>query len=308
MQSVSSPSSPSSPSSSSSSPSSLSAGARPLVLAYMAGFSSEALFDRFLRSLRAHYAHDVLVVVSREREAELSPLMDELGVRAEPMSLLSVWRSASMRPNELRYHEFASKCRRPYTHCLVIDGRDTYFEADPFKWFLASKLDVALVQESQSIRQQADNFAWIEGCYGQQRTAAIADNPVICSGSIWMSREAAAVVLRRMEEEITRMIPQCTGPHGLHDQALLNMIHYGGDEVVGGSLPTLMEEHELKLGVIPYGEGPIATVGVVRPEITEAPVRQKDGSIAAIVHQYDRHSFLFDYIEKKVSEAKWGQS
>ena len=304
-------------------------------------------YQRFLLTLRQHFAGPVVIFVEREPGPEGAPLPDtiselcsRLGVELEFVDFDGTgWRQVVWDPeaerwrlwgNEWglremlreRFRWYADACARMTDtgRCLATDFRDVYFQADPFARAPAGA-DLVLAQEPAAygvgltIREDVDFDAkWLRDCYGDAALELIGDEAIVCAGTLIGTPSA----LRVYHDElfVDDAAREC------NDQAILNFRLYTGD------LERAFARHGLRVEVERFGAGTVATVGtlnakcvdVVAGETVVASVdscrsdraidRERglflndDGSVPAVVHQYDRVPALVDILEEITRELR----
>jgi hypothetical protein len=193
---------------------------------------------------------------------------------------------------------------------MVMDTRDIFFQADPFKEPLFSmqpyaSADLLFIEEISPYTSPdpdpirsfiAGNFrssAHILPCYGQQHFVTYSRRPVLCSGTVIGTRQGMHRFLSVLVYEFHQNNmkgEQCRSP-ATTDQWTMNWLYYNGR--FGDRDKTL---------TVPWGFGPVNTVGkpCVTAErklgATDLVRRDENGTIAnvhdlrvsAVVHQYDR--------------------
>jgi hypothetical protein len=159
---------------------------------------------------------------------------------------------------------------------MISDLRDVVFQRDPF----ADPVDgLELYLEDGSVRIGHDffNTRWIANLYGSDEVEALRDRPVSCSGTVVGTRDAMLAYLEAMTSEIAR---HAGLPLGCHDQAIHNVLFHRG------RLP--------EPRAVANATGRILTMGMMSGYRTGADgsVLNDDGSVPAVLHQWDRHGAL----------------
>lgn len=157
---------------------------------------------------------------------------------------------------------------------LITDMRDVIFQADPFSAPIDG-LEVFLEDPSYTIAGTAFNRQWMRDLYGPTVVAALADHVVSCSGTVAGPRDDMIRYLRCMVNAVRDQAPL-----GSRDQAIHNRL------LRGGELDPVT--------VIANGTGRVLTMGGVarvRRDDT-GRVLNDDGTVAPVLHQYDRHPWL----------------
>lgn len=214
-------------------------------------------------------AYGLLEIASRNalfRRALLARLPDSAQHRAERLR-----RIASVTAGRFCWYYLWLQTDRP-DRIVMADVRDVVFQADVFSQQDAWGPRLWTGQENKLHRDDALNQRWLRMIGWSD--LPIQERAIICSGATLGTRP---VVERYLEEMIAVMIESGSLADGV-DQAMHNVVVYSRLANVAFSR---------------NGEGPIYTAGYV-PEseavIRDGALRNEDGSIVPIVHQYDRWS------------------
>ena len=292
-----------------------------LVLGFAARLSP-TFFEPFVRSLRAtaykgqigfvlgHYhGHelraleslvDFSVVVNDSYVSLPPPLVNVLRTirekrrvrRAYPLAFSIVAaatreRAALTRWSSLEYHLEGLQALR-YGHyydivrtrpdadqVLLTDVRDVIFQCDPFDPPVEG-LEVFLEDRSVTLGMEPRNRRWIDALYGKRETVALRDEVVSCSGTVVGRRDDILHYLREMSQAIVWR----RRPLGSHDQGVHNHL--------------LRHERLGAVTVVRNGHGRVLTMGELERVRRDCfgHVVNDDGSMPAVLHQYDRHADL----------------
>ena len=247
-------------------------------------------FVKFIVPLRRVYSGDVVLFVSNNVDDDVAGLCakHEVETRGLPAgSRLGVKGD--------RFEGYTKVCEA-YDWCFATDFRDVFFQADPFA-STPDGYDLVLQEEfaSLTIKTCPYNSNWIKTCWGTAFLDSIGTKTPICSGTIMGTPRGLEALKKAMflEMEHTKRVKGCTA----RDQGHLNYIYHAGKLPV----PVLVQ---------PRGRGIVNTVGSITPRDTigeylndEGRVKNDDGSISAVVHQYDRFpllkSLLSDFIRPR---------
>eukprot|EP00978_Attheya_sp_CCMP212_P029633 scaffold105937_cov54-Attheya_sp.AAC.4 len=148
----------------------------------------------------------------------------------------------------------------------------------------------------------------IKAAYGAKALQEIKDRPVICSGSTIGDQRAIETYLRAMVKQFDDTKCKRVGC----DQGLHNYLHYSGQLLVvrnNGREPGISN-----VRVYPQGQGGAAVNNLAA--LRNAPLRQHwgilqngtdlvtnwDGTIANVVHQFDRDKELFHIMKKRTDQ------
>ena len=158
---------------------------------------------------------------------------------------------------------------------MVSDIRDVLFQADPFDGAVG-ELEVFLEADHVTVGAEPFNRRWIRQLYGRRRLAKLAAVTVSCSGVTLGTRSGMRRYLRLMCHELAG--PR--RPMGSHDQGVHNHL------LRSGRLDPVR--------ICPNERGRVITVGLQRQVVTNEArqIVNGDGSLPAVVHQYDRYPDL----------------
>ncbi|HXY91019.1 MAG TPA: hypothetical protein VEP49_00945 [Acidimicrobiia bacterium] len=174
----------------------------------------------------------------------------------------------------LRYSHYLAylEAHHEFEAVMISDVRDVIFQRDPFVGGV-EEIEVFLEEPHVTFAAGGFNPRWVEDLYGAGAVAALQDRTVSCSGVTVGTREGMIGYLGKMVEEVRRHVP----PLGAHDQAMHNWLVYTG--ALGS--PT----------IVPNGRGRVLTMGALTQvdATTDGVVLNSDGSVPAVLHQYDRH-------------------
>lgn len=187
------------------------------------------------------------------------------------------------------YYDYLLKHGSSFRNVLITDVKDVVFQANPFDHPMADQLYVAMENPDMPIGRCPWTAPWIVAGYGPDVLERLKTEEMSCAGT---TMGPAAVVMRYLELML-RQIARMRDAYACADQAAHNLLlHEGGLE------PT-QRLHNF--------EGPVLTVGT-EPAYRSNDVGQlvnRDGSVIAVVHQYDRHPELVRRFEAKVRPSTW---
>ena len=169
---------------------------------------------------------------------------------------------------------------------MISDVRDVVFQGDPF--VDVRGLEVYMEEPGTAFAHRGFNRTWIEDLYG----AAVRDEMVgklaSCSGVTIGSRAEMLAYLRAMDAEVSRHLI----PMGPHDQGVHNYLLHSG------AFPFAQQ--------IQNGSGRVATLSLLDDiRLDESGrVLNPDGTVPAVVHQYDRFGWLADAIHRRLASAR----
>jgi hypothetical protein len=168
---------------------------------------------------------------------------------------------------------------------LMTDVRDTFFQRSPFEFFFKRQMTapVNLFYEhwDPPIGSAAENTIWLERCWGRSSISPVRNNSIICGcnmmGRVKELREVFIDILMT-----ARTVPHCRDLYG-SDQAILNWLYYIND----------WKNRPNYVKVWRQGDGPVNTLQHMTPKLnSQGLVINNDGSLAALVHWYDRYPEL----------------
>jgi hypothetical protein len=151
------------------------------------------------------------------------------------------------------------------------------------------------------IGKSPKNTKWLTNAYGDTVIAALKDKPTVCSGSTMGEQIALEQYLRAMVSESDETGTVLMGA----DQGFHNYLYYTGKLSNVQSISSIT--------VFDQGRGTINNLGAMRTRElhewgngkildyvndTSMTVRNWDGEISPVVHQFDRHKILSNYVYK----------
>lgn len=221
----------------------------------------------------------------------------------------------------LRYEVYWLMClgMSPHSWILLVDARDTVFQDNPFTsvpratdpsestgvlYFFGENVEATRLGISKQNRK------WLQAAYGDRVASLLADKPTVCSGATMGEQVALEMYIRAMvaESDSTKVV--LVGA----DQGFHNYLYYSHKLKNAESIHSIV--------VFDQGEGIVNNMGalrtkeldewgngkLVRTEIVPGETNPKkkhrytvlnwDGTIAPVVHQYDRHKSLSEFFYK----------
>ena len=184
-------------------------------------------------------------------------------------------------------HEFLRKRVSAYKQVLITDVRDVIFQDDPFKGTDPEELSTFLEGPYAIVRREEIFYRkWLETEYGVAETAKWLDRRLACCG---LTMGPAA----RMVEYLGAMTRL------LLESRTLEPYRFGLDSAAHNYL--LFHNLVPELVTRDVFEGPVATLGTVSGEEVnrhmKEGLRNEDGSLVNIIHQYDRHEACRNLVE-----------
>jgi hypothetical protein len=179
----------------------------------------------------------------------------------------------------MHYHRYLIEQAPMADLVMITDLRDVVFQNDPFENPVRG-LEVYLEDDSVRIGREPFNTRWIQDLYGQAGLREMSGHQVSCSGVVVGTREDMLAYLGEMMSQIARQ----RRPMGSHDQGVHNMLIHRGR--LSGATS------------IQNGYGRVLTLGAMGEFETNSSgaIINADGSIPAVLHQWDRHESLVQRI------------
>jgi len=249
-------------------------GSDTLVLGAAIGYDARQLAP-FVRSLRdTGYAGDIVFLISRGGGGrDTVETLESWGVILESFE---TWRLMSVCVHFARYLKYLEYLtENPYRRIFLTDTRDVIFQADPFANIPDESLFVFAEDSSVAIGNCADNANWVKQGFGLRKLADIRDKRISCSGTTLGNYNGIMRYLATMIEASSRAAAESLRIDGI-DQGIHNVIIHDGT---------------LKNFRLIENQRHVATLGHVKPEqlslSEDGRVINADGSISAVIHQYD---------------------
>ncbi len=219
--------------------------------------------------------------------------------------------------------QWLNACKQCTGWSLVMDTRDLFFQAHPFKDLPSphrTDADLLFIEEiaphtcpiddpkRSFISGNFRNKAHIVPCYGNIEYDQYSKRPVLCSGTVIGTREGTlrflSVLVNEFHENNAKENLKCRSP-STTDQWTMNWLYYNG-----------YFGYPERTKTIPWGTGPVQTVGkpcvnkenkpstgakdIVKQNENGLIVNIFDGKIAPVVHQFDRcHPWIADYFNSQ---------
>lgn len=245
-----------------------------LVLGTAIGYSPDQL-SPFVVSLRKYYQGRVALLVKDVTE-ELETFFKKYNIEYYVLQL----ENRKFRPIEIfdiRHREYLNLMGTAFVNCdriFLTDVRDVYFQADPFSHIATTELEFFL--EPMLIKNCEFNTSTILESYGEEVVNQLGDQHIICAGTTMGSRTGIITYLTEMVNELARL--RMLKDKFVMDQASHNYLIYTD------RFPNHKKYHT--------NDGPVATLHHMRAVIFDnnGNLTNSDGSVIAIVHQWDRLS------------------
>lgn len=179
------------------------------------------------------------------------------------------------------YADFLEQFGANYSQIFLADTRDVIFQADVFAKFGGLTNFLGCVTEADNIGKSDLNLKWLVDCFGQEIADSLCDKKIICSGTVIGSIDAMKIFCRELWKILEHK------PEDIFDQAAMNYL------VWNKLLPI---ENLIEIDV---HSGEIFTCGLINDnKILGDKILRGDGTIPAVVHQYNRHDDLVQLVDK----------
>jgi len=173
------------------------------------------------------------------------------------------------------YYLYLARHQDKYAKVMLSDVRDVVFQRDPFDFEFEDGLCFFMEDERQRIKDCPYNSTWLRSGYGENALQELGEEIASCSGTTIGTTDA---VMRYLELMVDHMLRLKSHPAGM-DQGVHNYLLYKN------------QIRNVKL--FSNRLGPVFTMGKTVDLPTqfnaEGLVLNKDGTVAHVLHQYDRH-------------------
>ncbi|TBR36504.1 MULTISPECIES: hypothetical protein [Dyella] len=193
-------------------------------------------------------------------------------------------------PHVTRYFHYEEYlARHPgFSHVLLSDVRDVVFQDDPFHG-VGEGLHLGMETPSLTLATEPFDRDWLLDAYGPAMLDRIGDRQVSCSGVTLGDMASMTTYIRQILRE-TLDLPFRKMKTRIYDQAFHNKLLHCGELATAHLCQPLVSR--------------IATLGCMKPEdfvlTGDGQLLNRDGNVAPIVHQYDRHPVLVDAFEARM--------
>jgi hypothetical protein len=187
------------------------------------------------------------------------------------------------------YYDYLLKHGGAYRNVLLTDVKDVVFQADPFGFQVADAVHVAMENTNIPLGACCCTPDWILAGYDQTVLDRVKTKELSCAGTTIAPTARMKTYLRQMLEQIQSM----KDAYVCADQAAHNLLLHDG------ALEPVKRLYNF--------EGPVLTVGT-EPQYRindDGKLVNRDGSVIAIVHQYDRHPDLIELFDARAFPSRW---
>lgn len=248
-----------------------------LVLGAAYGYRPKDLFP-FVISLRRHYRGDVLFITDT-LDQEFTDFYNNYNIITFDIgnAFADRWNMQFERFN--LYQHVIETYFEDTERILLTDTRDVIFQDDPFCYKAEAELE--FFHEPQLYSKCACNANWIRERYGNDEYEKLKEKWIICSGTTMGSRQGILAYINAMVTEIGN---QPKGPQILDQPIHAHLIYQG-----------TFPDYRLYQN----GEGPISTLHhqLILNIDRQGQLRNKDGSVIPVLHQWDRMGLIKDTLE-----------
>lgn len=252
-----------------------SAAPHDLVLGYATGYDPHDIAP-FLRSLRAVFDGRIALVV--DDRPDVRALLEEHDVRFLPAGTVDGWEPHAVMARFAAYNRYLAG-HPEARNVLLTDVRDVLFQRSPFA---PAPTGLEVFVEGDALGDHAFNMKYLRALAGEGTATALASAPAICVGTVMGPAREVARFCRMVLMLAAIPRSEIGGAFGA-DQAACNIaVHLG-----------LVEAQ------VRENYGRVATIGLTPGEtltFENSEVVNPDGSVSAIVHQYDRHPHLAEAV------------
>ncbi len=172
----------------------------------------------------------------------------------------------------------------PHDQFMLTDIRDVLLVADPFE-NLGQQM-IVTGEEPVTIRESEFNRRWYQATYSSNELEQIQHRQVLCAGVTIGSRDAIERYVNEMIEETFQNLPKIVGLLGADQAIHIHLIY--------------KRLHGIRKRIESNGSGAIATLhysSLKEFHFSNGAIANKKGSSLKVVHQYDRHLELVNYLK-----------
>ena len=256
-----------------------------LVMGTALGYNVEQL-KPFVHSLRKHYDGAIALVLD-DVTPELERFFDNYYVQHFKVGFNTNNQDAICSKRHIFYKQILLKNYPIVEKVMLTDVRDVIFQADPFAHEM--KGDLEFFYETKLYNFCECHRHWFEdlGIYGRGEFAKLRDNYIICAGTTFGTKTGMYDYLNKMNTELERMQSVLGRP--ITDQPTHAYLIYNNRFKDYSCYHT--------------GKGPVATLNGVTDLVFDENdnLLNDDGSIVAVIHQWDRTKYADKFKQKALS-------
>lgn len=267
-------------------------GSRTLVMGLAAHYGATELAPFVLSLRQSGYTGDI-ALLTYGCSAETAEFLRAHRVRMIPFTGLAAMPMSMNSARMFRYLDWFielflnAPAEIDYGRILLTDIRDVVFQGDPFARAPVGRV-LFFLESNRTIGECAINGDWMTRAYGPAVARELSDQPVSCAGTVMGTPDGLLEYLAHMVRDIIAVPPQ----HRFSgvDQAIHNVIL--ARRLVEGSVAV---ENGGTVMTVPTAE----STGLHL--LDDGLIANPDGSISAVVHQYDRDAHIRSAIERRYS-------
>ena len=199
------------------------------------------------------------------------------------------------------YQDFLNAHGDQFSHVLLTDTRDVFFQRNPFEFDAGDGLLCFLEDSRKTLGNCKANSKWLTWAYGDKVVQELGAKPVSCSGTTMGSTAAIKEYLGKMVAEIARVSTE----RPIHSRmGLLRIDHVlsGIDQGIHNYILNTDPPRNLRL--IENEHGPVMSLHHKLPSSIQfngqGQVINADGNVVHVLHQYDRHKALAAHLLRKI--------
>lgn len=193
-------------------------------------------------------------------------------------------------PNNSRwkiFSDFLEVYGTNYVQVFITDIRDVIFQADIFEAFKNHTNYLGYATEVDDIRGSKTgdrvNYDWLTDCFDKETADKFLDKKIICDGTTIGTVKEIETFAKKMWETVFAV--ESRVDFRIHDQAIANYLFYEN---------LLPIENMIEIDV----DSEIFTMALADNfSVQGDKIRRGDGGIPAVVHQYDRHEELIQFVD-----------
>lgn len=267
------------------------------------------MFFIFCSSLRRYSNADVVLFMNLPLTKEYHDIVtaNEISVVDVNKELLRLKTKypfiTKYHPSSVRWplmYNYLQKHADSYVRVLIIDVRDSVFQADPFIKLVKGKSIFYAFEEGRN-RLVGDcqwNREWINDCFGTEILYRTNDHKILCSGVSLASKDTALVYLKLMSQIILGIsgignFPNCER-NGV-DQGIYNVLIHQVLRNYSFNIPNIK--------ILPDENGIVVNMQNGATHFNAKYIVTNDGKPINIVHQYDRNNVVKNLIFHQYNQS-----
>ena len=260
-----------------------------LVMGVATGYTAQDL-EPLIKSLRKHYSED-FVLFMHDPDHDMIDLLNYYNVKLELLIVNMTNGVEICNYRHVYYRQFLQQNPQYDKKVFIIDTRDVIFQDNPFNHEMTTSLEFFLENVTYGNSECNGNW-WIRGIYGEEVYQRMQSQYVACAGTTMGTREGIVLYLNSIIDEIFRMVVLRGGNNMDHHNPVVDQPCHGY-LIYNETFP----DSKLYLS----GHGPVATMNDHNKMIfdKEGNLLNEDGSIVAVVHQWDRTGYFKDHFYKR---------